>query len=234
MSILTLVQDAARTLKQNAPTVVTSSSDELVKQMRELADQTGYELMKRAEWQELVREVVFYARATTDQGYLVSIATDFDRFIDDTLWNRTDNRKVAGPVTPAEWQQDQSNTSTSPPQKYRLREKKLLLGPDAPSSGDRMAAEYISRHWVESTAGTGLASINDDSDILRVPEEIFKLGLIFRFLKTNGFEYAEQLEDYENAIEIHTSGIGGNRVLFLGGTPQISVVNVQDNNFPSS
>lgn len=230
MSLLTLIQDAARTLKQNAPSVVTTSTDELVAQMKELANKVGDELSRRAEWQELRREVTFYAQATLDQGYLVSIASDFDRMVDDTFWNRGQVRKVDGPVTAEEWQQDRANNYSGPGLKYTTRGGRLLVSP-AFSSGEVCAFEYFSKQWCETTGGTGQTAFTYDSDIVRLPERIFKLGLIFEFLKTNDFPYAEAQEDYENAIEVHSGNVSGSRVLFLGGSQGISNVNIQDNNF---
>lgn len=230
MSLLTLVQDAARLLKQNSPTVVTSSTDELVQQMKGLANKVGEELSRRANWQELRREALFYAQATLDQGYLTSIASDFDRIADDTFWNRSQVRQVVGPIDPAEWQQDRANNFAGPGLKYITRAGKLLVEP-AFSSGDTCAFEYFSKHWCESTGGAGQETLTYDSDIVRLPERIFKLGLIFEFLKTNDFPYAEAQEDYENAIEVHSGNTSGSRVLFMGGSQPISNVNIQDNNF---
>ena len=230
MSLLTLVQDAARLLKQNSPSVITASTDELVQQMRGLANKVGEELSRRAAWPELRREVTFYALATLDQTYLISIASDFDRMVDDTFYNRTQVKQVTGPIDASEWQQDRANGYAGPGLKYITRAGKLLVEP-AFSSGDSCAFEYFTKHWCETTGGTGQEVLTYDSDIVRLPERIFKLGLVFEFLKTNDFPYAEAQEDYENAIEVHSGNVSGSRVLFLGGSQGISNVNVQDNNF---
>lgn len=233
MSLLTLIQDAAKRVKLDSPTVVTTSTDTLVTQMRELADQVGDDLSRRADWQELRKEVTFYARATTDQGYLVSIASDFDRLVDESLWNRTQVRQVEGPITADEWQRDRASGFSGPQIKYTTRGGKLLVEP-AQTSGDTLALEYISQQWCESTAGTGLTQFADDSDLVKLPERIFKLGLIAKYLEVNGASYAEAKDEYEFAIETHTGNVSGKRVLFLGGGPPVAAVNIPSNNFPTA
>jgi hypothetical protein len=71
-------------------------------QLLGLAQQEGKELARRHTWQRSSRKQTFTATATETQS--TAIPSDFDRFIDETMFNRTRKRHVYGPLNPQEWQ----------------------------------------------------------------------------------------------------------------------------------
>ena len=219
MSLLTLVQDVSRTLGMTTPTVVTTSADQRVLELLVMANTAGNELARRYYWQELTREVTFSATGTIDQGYLTgSIATDFGYFIDQTFWDRSLRLPIIGPVTAQEWQSDLSWAVVSPPYKFIVQNDKLKVGPTALTAGDTLVFNYMTKNWCESSTGTGQSSFQADTDVTRIPEELFKLELIWRWKSAKGLAYAEDMENAEEQIERYTGQNAGRRVLFIGGS----------------
>lgn len=218
MSLLTIIQDVSRTLGVPAPTAVVTSSDTRVLELWTMANLTGSELTRRYFWQELTREAQFTSTGSIDMGSLTgSIATDFGYFIDQTFWDRDLKQPIIGPVTAQEWQSDLSFAVVGPPYKFIVQNGRLKVGPTAITSGHTMVFNHITKNWCESSAGTGQSSLTADDDVTRIPEELFKLELIWRWKQAKGLAYAEDMETAEQQIDRYTGQNAGRRVLFIGG-----------------
>lgn len=218
MSLLTIIQDVSRSLGVPAPTTVVTSRDTRVLELFVLSNTTGNELTRRYFWQELTREAQFLASGSIDMGSLAgSIATDFGYFVDQTFWDRDLRQAIIGPVTAQEWQSDRSWAVVGPPYRFIVQAGRLLVGPTALTAGHTMVFNYITKNWCESAAGTGQAAFSADTDVARIPDELFKLELIWRWKQSKGLAYAEDLETAEEQIDRYTGQNAGRRVLFIGG-----------------
>lgn len=219
MSLLTLIQDVSKSLGVPAPSVVMASADTRVLELLVTANSVGNELTRRYFWQELTQEASFTASGTINQGYLTgSIATDFGYWIDQTFWDRTSRQQILGPVTAQEWQSDMSWAVVSPPYKFIVQGDILKVGPTAIAAGDTMVFNYITKNWCQSSTGTGQSAFAADTDTTVIPEELFKLELIWRWKQSKGLAYAEDMETAEEQIDRYTGQNAGRRVLFIGGS----------------
>lgn len=210
MTMLAVVQNACDRLGINRPTAAYTSTDQQIIQLVGLAQQEGKELAKRHTWQALTTEKTFTSIAAETQTG--AIPDDFDRFIDDTFFNRSQTRHVRGPLTPQEWQFHKGVAATTIIEAFRVRGSAILLTP-TPSAGQTYAYEYVSKNWCESSAGTDQAAWAADTDVGLLPEELMTLGLIWRWQKSKGFDYAESFRTYEMQVAIATSRDGGKPTL---------------------
>lgn len=218
MSLLTIVQDVSRQLGVPAPSAVVTSADTRVLELWTMANRTGDELTRRYIWQELTYEASFLSTGSIDMGHLTgSIATDFGYMIDQTFWDRDLKEPIIGPVDAQEWQSDMSFAVVGPPYKFIIQAGRLKVGPTAISAGDEMVFNYLSKNWCESSTGTGQSAFAADDDVCRIPEELFKLELVWRWKQAKGLTYAEDLETAERQIDRYTGQNAGRRILFIGG-----------------
>lgn len=195
MTIATIVSNATdRIAVSLGSTVVFANPGETARQMRALANQEGKELMRRGTWEVLTKETTFTAIAQETQTDV--IPDDFDHMLNETFYNRTRKRQVVGPLTPKEWQEQKSIVATVLYDSYRIRGGSILMIP-VPSAGDEYAFEYISNQWVLSTDEEAKTAFTTDSDTSVLDEELITLGVIWRFLKAKGFDYAEAFRTYE-------------------------------------
>ena len=211
MSLLTLVQDAADRLGVVRPTSVVGSADQQVRQLLALAQQEGKELARRYPFQVLIKEKTITATATETQTS--AVPSDFDRFVPDTFYNRTANRKVEGPLNAQEWADYKASVSTVLFDAFRVRGDSILLAP-TPTANDSYVYEYVSTWWcttAASTTGT-LAAWVSDTDIGILSEELMTLGVVWRFLRAKGLDYAEAHRSYEMALMQRMGWDGGKRV----------------------
>ena len=211
MTIATIVTNATdRIAVSLSGTTVFTNSGETARQMRALANQEGKELMRRGSWQELTKETTFTAIAQEEQTDV--IPDDFDHMLNETFYNRTRKRQVVGPLSPKEWQEQKSIVATVLYDSYRIRGGSILMIP-VPTAGDTYAFEYISNKWVISQDEEPKAAFTADSDSPLLDEELITLGVIWRFLKAKGFDYAEHFRTYELQVSQALSRDGSKRTL---------------------
>lgn len=213
MTLLTTVQDATKRLGLTSPASAYTSTDSQIIQLVALAQQEGKELMRRHPWQVLTKEKTFTSTAAAAQTG--AIASDFDRFIDESFFNRTKKRPVFGPVSPQDWQFTQAVVATTLVESFRERGGSILITP-TPNGTDSYAYEYVSNLWCQSSGGTGQASWAADTDTGVLSEELMTEGIIWRFLRAKGFDYAEAMRTYEINVANAFMRDGGKRRLNFG------------------
>lgn len=214
MSLLTIVQDVCNRVGVPPPASVTSSSDNTVKQMQSLADQEVKDLARAHDWQALQKEVTFIATATEEQVGV--IPADFDRFIPYTMFNRTRTRIVSGPLTPQEWQDLKSRAATVVYDAFRQRGNALLFMP-IPTAGQEYAFEYVTKWPVSNAGGTETKpKFTMDGDFPLVDEELTTLGVLWRWYRAKGLDYAEAFRSYETMKRELTARDAGQRGAHLG------------------
>lgn len=218
MSLLTLVQRAFKRVGLSAPTAVMSSTDENVIRMIELANEEGEELATRGDWQALTREATHTTLAAESQGLMTAIAgSDFWYIRNDTFWNRTKDRRWY-PVSDVRWQEMKATAITGPVEYFRIRGGYLLALP-TPTAGETLAFEWVSKNWCESSGGTGQSAWAADTDVARLDEALMLMGLVWRWKKAYGMEYAEDFRQYEMRVETALVRDGAKPHINMGGAP---------------
>jgi hypothetical protein len=215
MSLLTVVQSFCERTQLPIPTTVIGTVDAQVKQVRALLEEEGEALSRRGDWEGLTFEATHTTLALEDQGAVTSIATNGYRYIkDETMWDRTDKLPVPQ-MHSTKWQRFKAVVSAAPRYNYRIRGGKLLMTP-TPTAGHTLAFEYVSKNWILGVDGTTYKSaFTLDTDTFLMPEELFKLGLRWRWKKEHGLEYAEDFRDYETQVADALGRDGGKPTLYL-------------------
>lgn len=208
MSLLTLVQAASRRMGLPVPTAVFASTDQQILEILEYAQTEGKELAEAVPWQALMTERTFTSVAQAVQTGAIPAAaftsSGVPRIINDSMFNRTTQRKVFGPITPQEWQARQALSALATVDLYyRLRGNDIMLSP-TPSAGQTIAFEYIANTFCQSSGGAAQSAWAADSDTGRVSEELITLGIIWRFQTKNGLpqaaaSYAKYLDERDKA-----------------------------------
>jgi hypothetical protein len=196
MTALTVAQRIADEVGIPRPGTLTGTTDQNARRLLAMINASGRRIMRRHDWRVLQKEATFTTVSGYDQGTLTSLASDIDRarIVADTMWNRTQNDQIIGPVTPEEYQDEQSGVSASVVDRYYLRGTHLFLLPSA-TAGETVAFEYISKYWAQDTNGSGIDIISADTDDLLIDEELVILDACWRYNRAGGFEWeAQQLE----------------------------------------
>lgn len=217
MSLLTLLGNAADRIGIARPSSVVSSTDQQVLRLLGYAQEEGKALARTHAWKVLTQEASFAGTATSVQTSAGStvIPADFDRFLDETFYNRTRKRPVYGPISAQDWQFSQGVVSTVLVEAFRLRGSSMLMTP-SPTSGDDYRFEYISSKWVQQVAGTATAVWTADADVGILSEELMTLGVVWRFKAGQGLDYSEEFRNYQLQVAQAVTQDGGKRTLNSG------------------
>lgn len=210
MSLLTLLNEAQDLLSLPRSTVAVSSTDLNVRQLVSIANQEGRELARRYSWSALVTEKTFTSIAATTQTS--SIPSDFDHIVNHSMFNRTQKRRVTGPLSSQEWQAQKALSASLLTDSFKIRAGAIDIIP-TPEAGDTYAYEYISKNWCETSGGTGQAAWAADTDVGVLDETLMVLGVIWRFRKARGLDYAEEFNTYEKEVDQAIMRDGGKRDL---------------------
>lgn len=215
---LSIVQTICKRLNLNAPSQAIGNTDSQVITIVELCNEEGQELSVRNEWTSLLQTATYTTLATQIQGSLDTIAPNYNYIINDTIWNLSLRRPVFGPKTPQGWQQQLAFAINGPWSNFRIKDNNLLMYP-VPSAGQTCTFEYVSKNWLtNSTGATGYEEWQDDTDIPVLDWKLLVLGVVWRWKKLKGFEYAEDFNAYERRVLDSISRDGTRDWLSLSNT----------------
>ena len=232
MSVLTIVQRTCALLGLAQPTAVVSSTDNAIQTLFECLREEASDLASACDWQILRKESTFTTTATVTQTG--AVPSDWDRFINDSFFNRTKMRKVFGPITPQTWQAIQAMPQLNTIYLAWVQRNGSFLMTPTPSAGDTIAYEYISNQWAASNASVPQSDFLADTDTTVLSESLMRLGTRWRFREAKGFDYGRDYDTYIEQREQVISRDGGNAVIDTTGKGYNWGSNVPEGNFPSS
>lgn len=210
MTLLTICQDAVNEIGDfEVPSTIVNNTNQTAVQLLALAKREIRTLARRHDWSDLVTVHTFATVADT-QSY--SLPSDFGWIISESVWDRTNDWKVRGPLTPSQWEQAQATDIASAAWLWwRIFGGSMYLYP-TPSAVATIAYEYVSSN-LTSAGNTWTA----DSDTFLLDEELATLGVRWRYLKAKGFPYEEEFNEYEMEVKKAIARDGGSTGLNLDG-----------------
>lgn len=228
MTVVTVINRAQDELGLTRSSQVFSAQDDATRRMTSLLRATGDELVRRYDWQSLVTERVFTAVATEEQPGAIPV--DLKSFINQTLYNRSEFGMVLGPEQPTDYQRIKAGPATVVWDTFRIRDNKLYVLP-VPSAGTIFAFEYVSSRWIKQ-GETNIDDINSDENTFRLSEDLLRMGVIWRWLRAQGLQFAAQQEEYEIAVADAIARDGSKPVLDFAGWSNTTLgINVSDGNW---
>lgn len=196
MTLLLVCQDVADTLGLTRPAAILTGTDQISRQMLGLAKETLDEL-GLMDWPILQ---VAYSFNTVNGTSQYDLPADFGRETGDTAYAASRYYAMRGSLSSADWARQRNNLPNLGSYKFRIfgNPLKLNLTP-TPTAAETVVFEYSSTNRVRLTGGTFSPTFTDDTDVTLMPEELFKKGLKWRFMRRKGLDYSEEFDDYENS-----------------------------------
>lgn len=220
MNALDIIQRFARAVGFPVPATALANQAEDVQQIVELLNQEGRSLRDRCDWQALSYEATFTTLATEVQGTLAAIigaTQQLDFIVNDTIWDRTTQVPIPGPVSKQRWQAKKALILTGPYSSYRIRNSSIIFYP-APTAGHTCYFEYQSLCWCTDVAGTTFrTNLAADTDVMLLDDETMLAGLEWRWLRKKGLSYAEEFASYEALVADRLSTDGTKPRLDMSG-----------------
>ncbi len=200
MALIDIVQDACSRLALKQPAAVVGSTDLTAQIMLSLANQSGKELARFHDWQNITVLQTFTSLGQEEQTNAFP-SDDYDRMVfNPEVWNRSKHLRYVGPTPQRVWQQLMSGIAAGVVGWWRILGNQLHIYP-APDAGQIIAFEYVSKNWCESASGDPQSKFQADTDVAKVSEDLLTLELVWRFKQARGFAYAEDLSTCEREKE---------------------------------
>lgn len=176
-----------------------------VKLRRSLTKACQY-LAKSLDWEIITAEQTFTTVAGEEQTSWRP--ADFLRFVPDTLWNRSGNLPIVGPLSPGQWQQYKAGYIIPTYPAYFVRSKRLYLA-SPPGAGQTIAFEYITNAIGENAAGDRISTFTADTDVPLWDDELLTLGVIANYRQIERMEYASDKLAFELCLTNNYKADGG-------------------------
>jgi len=214
MTLKTLVNAAQDLLSLPRSSTVVASTDTNVRLLLQVANEEGRVLARSYTWEAITKEKTFTSVAQAVQTG--AIESDFNRLVPGSMFNRSQQRRITGPLSSSEWQAQQSLSTALLTDAFRIRGGDILITP-TPEAGDTYGYEYVSNNWCQSGASVEQTAWAADADTGLLDESLMLLGVIWRYRKARGFDYAEEMTTYEaEKAQAQMRDGGGKRTLNYG------------------
>jgi hypothetical protein len=195
MSLLTIAQAIADELGVFQPASIINNEEATAVRLLSVTKAAGLYLRDDYDWAVLTKEHTFTSEAATSA---YSLPSDFLRIVPNTLWDRTNDLQMLGPLTPAQWQYYKGaiTSDVGLAVRWRLRPTSGVLKFELENPGAAtIAFEYVSDNWCASSSGTGQSDWAADTDVPLFEENlVFREGW-WRALRAFGFPYEDQKND---------------------------------------
>jgi hypothetical protein len=202
-----------------------SASDQSYKHLKYLINTAGEELSNLYPWDFLRQEATITTQAGVNE---YDLPADFLYMMNQTMWDRTNDRRVIGPLTPQEWSAMKAmDTASVLNYGFRLTDDKLLLWPDSVPAGLDIRYEYISRNWVLDSE-TGTTYIDEcvrGADTPQFNRTLIGRMLKVKFLEAKGFDTTKAQADLNQAFAFMTARNKGAPVLNMGRSSRSRFLN---------
>ena len=197
LSVLEICTEALEEIGIDPPSGLVSGGD-LGRQLLAIANTTGRMNAMRAAWEGLKTETTFTTVATSVQTDLAEDLPFIRRIIPHTMWNRTMRRPVIGPLSTQAWQRVQTQDLTPAIGMFHIRGNDMLFA-GTPTADESIYFEYLDKRWASTADGNTLKErFTLDTDIPRIDDYSFVLGVRWRFLQKKGLEYGEVFRESED------------------------------------
>lgn len=206
------------------------STDPNILQLNQFLADVGMDLVREHDWQQLQTAHTF---PTVQSQTNYDPPAGFNRFVNQTHWDRTSQFPLGGPLGPGQWQQVQA-TSVVGTLNFLMRfnQNKLFLTPTPGVTSHFIAFEYISRFWV-GQSGSELRTKEIPTvatDILHFDRRLLVEGVKSRFRVEKGFAGADTYKAWLLAakgnnglapiLNLTNPGFGGDRLLDMANVPE--------------
>lgn len=210
MTLLSICTDVAEEVGVPAPTSIVGNSGVTEGKLLRHANAVGTRLMRKVCWQALRKEQTFTSLGQEAQTSI--IPSDFDHFVPETFWDRDNSRLLTGPIDAVEWQGLKANSyAESYLTRFIHRGDDVLIIP-VPDAGNTFAFEYVNKNWALSSGSTPQAKFLADTDTSVIDAELLTLGVIYRYLDSEGLPAANAygaFEDMFNTLVDNDQPSGG-------------------------
>jgi hypothetical protein len=213
VALIDIVQGAARRVNYPQPTAAIGTTDPNIALLIDCAQDAGDDAVERVNWAALKLQtpVTFLGDGLTAAFPLpvgFQALSPSDTFVSDLYptWN------LPGPVSEGALVKLKALPMAIPVHVWRQVGGSVQgTGMIVPmieffpplGIGETVSYVYAARRWITNSVGAQYAEPIwcADSDISLIPQRLIRLGAVWRWKRRKGFDYSEEMNDYEGALD---------------------------------
>jgi hypothetical protein len=220
VSMVDVMNQAARRCKVRAPSDIVTSTAETAMELKDFLAETAEEVLDRL---DLPSPITLDVNITGTGVAAYALPNDFLRLTRDggAVLEATMSRRVCVPVaTNAAWTGLSLLGSGGASRYYRLlgnADDGYTIEFYRPlEAGSIITVSYVQKYWLRNDAEVKSAW-TDNADRLLLPEDVVRLGIIWRFKQSKGLAYADVVAEYEMRLSRKINDARGLKVIDIGG-----------------
>lgn len=206
MSLSQICQDALRELPSfEVPDSFVGNRNQTASLALAVARREGKLL---AQWQDTWQVITYEETISLQDGVdKYALPAGYRSLVQNTWWDRTQNKPLIGPMSPQSWQRLKSSEIEQVfDRSFRLLQNWFLVHPVPTASevGNILAYEWVSENWIRpqenvaSQDNSGDRSeFTKDTDYPLFDHDLMTQGVKWRILKFMGLDYEEEANEYE-------------------------------------
>lgn len=198
MALLQIVQKVCRRLLLPQPVSAFGNADLTVQQLVDFAEDVGARLRESYNWRTLNLPCTFTGDGVTT---VWTLPAGFDKFSagQRLVYSVSPMTPLIGPVSNEDLLSLKSFPAALVVPVWRLIGNQIEIWP-AMAAGSNVQFNYYSLFWIAPVIGSATDAYASDTDVSLMDEKLIRLGVIWRWKSSKGFEYAEDFRLYEGAL----------------------------------
>ena len=198
-SILEIAQDAADICAVQRPTNLFNSTVQNDQLFASVVKSTLDSLMRHANWQAITRDASFQTYDGTRDYLIDNIVPDFHSLVNGTLYIKDDMRFVIGAISEELWAREKQFHVPEIDVLFKIQNGKIKFLKDVGCMTFHFTYKSNAVCYDAKTEEPK-SQITANTDIPVFDAYLVKLGIIWRWLKRSGLDYAEEYNEYQKEL----------------------------------
>lgn len=211
MTILSACDQAKRLMGFGAMATLYASVDPFAVELGAIANEAAPDIARRHDWRKLH---LLKTQAGNGTATAFDLPTDYDRMpVKASVFLNSSKQ----PMTPIQdldvWLQNRLQSLSG--NEWMLLSGQIHIFP-AMGASDSAKFYYITNLIVDPVTGANKTAFTIDTDVFLLPERLLTLSLIYRWRHIKGYDYVEDMQNFEIALAQAIARDKGSRILAIG------------------
>ncbi|TIP49637.1 MAG: hypothetical protein E5X77_10015 [Mesorhizobium sp.] len=216
MAILDVVKSAATVLGMDVPSLVYGATTREMVEMQELANVMATEIADAHDWQKLLVQKTFTGDGVADA---FDMPADFLRMQKtSSLWSSRWLWATEHLTSPDQWTELQVTPVASVNGYWIIFGDQFHQWP-VMASTETVKFFYVSNQLIAAGNGSLKTAFTEDADTFRLPEDLLKKAIIYRWKQNKGQAYEQDFDDYQDMLLRRIDSDAGSKPVVSGRPP---------------
>jgi hypothetical protein len=218
MTILDVVKGAATVLGMEVPSLVFGDTSREMVEMQELVNVMALEIARAHDWQKLLVIKTFTGDGVADA---FDMPDDYARMQKtSSLWSSRWQWQTQHLTSPDDWLELQVTPVATVNGYWIIFGDQFHIWP-AMANGETVKFFYVRNQIVSASNNSLKPKFSEDADKFRLPDELLKKAIVYRWKQNKGQAYEQDFDDYQDLLLRSMDDDAGSKPI-VSGRPAVS------------